>query len=154
MNLQRELRNRLYLYFRRDVHDEPACSCGAANHARIFLFRVNGEPAMVVAPETSALNASQLSLILDNARVEPLSAPELDSIFLDSELGHMDPFENPFGTGIYLDESLSQFDELVFCPKMSSQQRGECFSVPTREFRQMTHPILLRLSPLVTESHS
>lgn len=154
MNLQRELRNRLRLYFRRDVRNEPACSCGAANHARIFLFRVNSEPAMVIAPEACNLTPSQFSQALSGARVEPLPAPELDSIFLDSELGHMDPFENPFGTGVYLDEALAHFEELVFCPRMSSKERGECFSVPTREFRQLTHPVLLHLSPVVSEPRS
>jgi hypothetical protein len=152
MNLQRELRQHLRLYSRLDVRNEPICSCGAPNHARVFCFRVNGEPVTVIAPETCELSEPQLSDAVGNARVEPLPARELDSIFSDTELGRMDPFDNPFGTAVYLDESLAQAEDLVFCPKAFNNERGECFRVATRLFRERTHPIVLRLSAPAVES--
>jgi hypothetical protein len=151
MNLQRELRMFLTLSSRRDVGEVPTCSCGAPNHARVLPFRVNGEPVTVIAPEQCELNELQLSQALGHARVEVLPPGELDAIFCDTELGHMDPFENPFGTAVYLDESLSRSEELVFCPKAFNKERGECFRVPTQVFREMTHPVLLRLTQAVTE---
>ena len=152
MNLQRELRKCLVRYLRCNVREEPTCSCGASNHARVLSFRVNGEPAMVIAPERGELNEAELSQALGHARVEALPPGELDAIFCDTELGHTDPFENPFGTAVYLAESLSQSEELVFCPKAFNNERGECFRVPTPVFREMTHPVLLRLAQAVSES--
>jgi hypothetical protein len=151
MNLQRELRTFLALHLRRGVSEQRRCSCGAPNHARVLPFRVNGEPVMVIAPEQCELNEAQLSQALGHARVEALPPGELDAIFCETELGHMDPFENPFGTAVYLEETLSQSEELVFCPKAFNKERGECFRVPTRAFREMTHPVLLRLTQAVAE---
>jgi prolyl-tRNA editing enzyme YbaK/EbsC (Cys-tRNA(Pro) deacylase) len=147
MNLQRELRNHLRQHFPKDVFTEPTCSCGAPDHARIFLFRVNGQPTTAIVPEAYELTTAQLARVLAGARVESLPAAELNSIFPETELGHSDPFDNPFGASVYLDESLLQFENLVFCPKMFSGKTGQCFRVPTREFREVVHPIVLRLLP-------
>jgi len=148
MNLQRELRNHLRLYVSREVRNEPACTCGAADHARVFAFRVKGEPVTVVVPEAYEPSESALSLALDGLQVERLSPADLDSIFPETELGQTDPFENPFTTTVYLDDSLLQFRTLVFCPKMFNAQIGKCFRVPTRTFRELTRPVVVRLSPL------
>ena len=156
MKLQRELRNHLRQHFPQDVPTEPTCSCGAPDHARIFVFRVNGQPTTAIVPEACELSAAQLSRVLAGARVESLPVAELDAIFPETELGHADPFENPFGAAVYLDENLLQFENLVFCPKMFSGKTGQCFRVPTREFRQVIRPIVLRLfSPFqpVSEFH-
>jgi len=147
MNLQRELRNHLRLHFPLDIHREPECSCGDPNHARNVLFRVNGEPASVVVPEGYEITAARLSQALAGARVEPMLESELDAIFPPTEIGHMGPFESPFGTAVYLDENLLQFDTLVFCPKMLSGKKGQCFRVPARDFQELVHPMVLRLSP-------
>ena len=147
MNLQRDLWNDLRLRFRRDVHREPACSCGAPDHARMVLFRVDGQPVTVVVPEAYELSTSALSRVLGGARVEAMSAADLDFIFSDTELGHMGPFENPFGAAVYLDENLLQFETLVFCPKMFNDKRGECFRVATHVFRELTNPVVVRVCP-------
>jgi Aminoacyl-tRNA editing domain len=147
MNLQRDLWNDLRLRFRRDVRNEPTCSCGAADHACMHLFRVDGQPVTVVVPEAYELSAARFSRALGGARVEPMSAAELDLIFSDTELGHTGPFENPFGAAVYLDENLLQFETLVFCPKMFNDKRGECFRVATVAFRKLTNPVVLRVCP-------
>ena len=147
MNVQRELRDHLRQYFPQDISTEPECSCGNPNHARILLFRVNGQPASAVVPEGYELSATRLSQALSGARVEPMLASELDVIFPQTELGHMGPFENPFGTTVYLDENLLQFPILVFCPKMLCGKKGECFRLPIADFRKLVHPEVVRLSP-------
>jgi len=147
MNLQRDLWNDLSLRFRRDVHREPTCTCGAPDHARLLLFRVDGQPVTVIIPEAYELSAQALSRVLGGARVEPMSAAELDVALSDTELGHMGPFENPFGAAVYLDENLLQFENLVFCSKMFNDKRGECFRVATQSFRELTKPVVVRVCP-------
>jgi len=93
------------------------------------------------------MSAGRLSQALAGARVEPMLESELDSIFPDTELGHMGPFESPFGTEVYLDENLLQFDALVFCPKMLCGKKGQCFRVPAKDFQALVHPMVVRLSP-------
>lgn len=147
MTLQHELRNRLQQYFPRDIHTERTCSCGDANHARILLFRVNGLPASVIVPEGYDLSGVQLSRALAGAKVQSMLEPELEAIFPQTEMGRPAPFENPFGASVYMDENLLQFETLVFCPKMLSGMKGQCFRVPTIDFRNLVHPVVLRLSP-------
>lgn len=147
MNLQRELSSHLKQYFPRDIRKEPKCSCGEPNHARVLLFRVNGLPASAIVPEGYELSAAQLSRALAGAHVEPISDSELDAIFPETEMGRTGPFESPFGMAVYLDENLLQFRTLVFCPKMFSGKTGECFRVPIRDFQELEHPVVVRLSP-------
>jgi prolyl-tRNA editing enzyme YbaK/EbsC (Cys-tRNA(Pro) deacylase) len=150
MNAQRELRNYLQQYFPQDIHKETECSCGNPNHARIVLFRVNGLATSVIVPEGYELGATRLSQALAGARVEPMLEPELDVIFPETEMGRMGPFESPFGTAIYMDENLLQFRTLVFCPKMLNGKKGQCFSLPIEDFRELVHPMVLQLSPLAS----
>jgi len=147
MTLQRELRNRLEQNFPRHFSVEPECTCGNPNHARTFLFRVNNLPATAIVPEGYELTPARFSDALGGARVEPMLERELDSIFPDNEIGHTEPFENPFGTAVYLDENLLQFYWMVFCPKMLSGLKGECFRLPVKDFQQLVHPVVLQLSP-------
>lgn len=147
MNVQRELRNHLQQYFPQDVRREPECSCGDPNHARILLFRVNGMAASAVVPEGYELSAPRLSHALAGARVEPMLESELDAIFPVTEIGRTEPFENLFGTVVYLDENLLQFPTVVFCPKMLSGKRGECFRLPIKDFQELVHPVVVRLTP-------
>ncbi len=147
VKLQRQLRSFLKQHFAGDVHEEPWCTCGSGNHVRIVLFRVNGQPATAIIPEGCELGPTRISGALPCAKVEPLSEAELDAIYAPSELGGMQPFENPFATSVYLDENLLQFERLVFCPKMFSGQTGECFRVPTKDFVELTQALVLRFFP-------
>lgn len=149
MNVQRELRSHLRQYFPRDIRNEPECTCGDPDHARVFLFRVNGLPASAIVPEWYELSAPRLSEALAGAHVEPMLESELDAMFPDTEMGRTGPFDNTFGTAVYLDENLLHYPALVFCPKMRSGKKGECFRVPLRDFQELEHPVVVRLSPLV-----
>ena len=133
-------------HFPRTLRDEVLCTCGAGNHVRILFFRVDGKPVTVILPEGVTLNAEQLEDSIGTAHVEALLEPELESIYADSELGHMQPFENPFGAAVYCDESLLTWKELVFCPRMFAGQRGECFRANTQEFLHLTQAIVMPLA--------
>ena len=147
MNLQHELRDHLRQFLPKDIRKETECSCGNPNHARILLFRVNGLPTPVIVPEGYELSPARFSQALAGARVEPMLETELDAIFPVTELGRTGPFESPLGAPVYLDENLQQFRALVFCPKMLSGKKGECFRVPLGDFQELVHPIVVRLSP-------
>jgi prolyl-tRNA editing enzyme YbaK/EbsC (Cys-tRNA(Pro) deacylase) len=137
----------LQIHFPNVLRSEVLCTCGAGNHVRIVFFRVNHLPAAVVLPEGADLSAEALSQAVAGADVEPLPVDDLDNTYVDSELGRPLPFENPFGGAVYMDESLLHWKELVFCPRMFSGQRGECFRAPTKDFLDLTRAITL---PLVT----
>ena len=133
-------------HFPRTLRDEVLCTCGAGNHVRILFFRVDGQPVSTVLPEGVTLSAEQLEGSIGAGHVEALPEPELESIFADSELGHMQPFENPFGSAVYCDESLLTWKELVFCPRMFAGQRGECFRANTQEFLHLTKALVMPLA--------
>lgn len=146
MNPILALHNYMKEHFPRTLRDEVLCTCGAGNHVRIFFFRVDGKPVAVVIPEGLGLSAQQLADSIGSAGVEAMPEKELDAIYADSEFGQMQPFENPFGSAVYCDESLLTWKELVFCPRMFAGQRGECFRVATKDFLTLTRAIVVPLS--------
>ena len=148
MKLQRVLCNYLQQHFPSDVHKEPWCTCGSPNHVRMLVFRIDGWPATVFVPEGCELTAVQLGRAIPGARVESVTEAELDAVYLETELGRMQPFDNAFGAAVYMDHNLTHFDTLVFCPKMFSGRNGECFRVPTKEFRELVLTVILPLFPL------
>ena len=148
------LHNYMKEHFPRTLRDEVLCTCGAGNHVRIFFFRVEGQPVTVVLPEGMGLTAHQLGEAIGSSRVEALPDLELDGIYADSELGPMQPFENPFGTAVYCDESLLTWKELVFCPRMFAGQRGECFRATTKDFLALTRAIAVPLNATPVQEQS
>jgi prolyl-tRNA editing enzyme YbaK/EbsC (Cys-tRNA(Pro) deacylase) len=133
-------------HFPRTLRDEVLCTCGAGNHVRIQFFRADGQPVSAIVPEGVSVSAEQLEESIGAGHVEALLEPELEAIFADSELGHMQPFENPFGSAVYCDESLLTWKELVFCPRMFAGQRGDCFRANTNEFLSLTRAIVMPLA--------
>jgi len=107
---------------------------------------MNGQPTTAVIPEGALLSAQDLRDAIVGASVEPMAESELAEVFADTELGHMDWFENPFGSNVLFDELLAPYSEIVFCPRMYSDRRGECFRAPTREFLELTRAVVLPLT--------
>ncbi len=147
MKLLETLREYLAPNVRASLREEPLCSCGDSNHVRMVMFRVGGLPAVFIIPEAASLTAVQAEESLGNIRVETLTEPELESIYAESDLGRGQPFSNPFGTAVYLDQSLLLYPALVFCPHMFGGREGECFRVPTRDLLALTQANVLPLVP-------
>jgi prolyl-tRNA editing enzyme YbaK/EbsC (Cys-tRNA(Pro) deacylase) len=145
MNPLRALHDLLDQHFPQTVKDEVLCTCGTGNHVRVAFFRVNSQPAAVVLPEGADLMPQHLAEAIGGATVEAIPMTELEATFADTEIGHMQPFENPFGTAVYVDETLLAWKELVFCPRMFSGKRGECFRAATKNFLEVTRAITVPL---------
>jgi len=146
MNQLSALRGYLEQHFPHTIDTEGECTCGAGNHVRVSFFRVDGQPVAAVTPEGAGLTADELRDVLGSSRVESFSDTEWDQICADTENGHLISFENPFGAGVLFDELLGSFPNLVFCPRMFCGERGLCFRVPTQEFLDLTHALVLPLT--------
>jgi prolyl-tRNA editing enzyme YbaK/EbsC (Cys-tRNA(Pro) deacylase) len=133
-------------HFPHTTKDEVLCTCGAGNHVRVLFFRVNKQPVSVIVPEGADLLPEQFAEAIGHADVQPMTEAELDAAFPPTEIGQMQPFENPFGMTVYLDEGLLAWKEFVFCPRMFSGQRGDCFRTPSRQFIELTRAISLPLT--------
>lgn len=140
------LRRFLEQHFPNTTRDELWCTCGASNHVRFVFFLVDNRLAIAVVPEGARVDADDLAASLHSQHVQPLAVTDLDVAFTESELGRMQPFENPFGTQVFLDERLAESDELVFCPRMFFGKEGECFRAPVQKFIELVHPVILPLS--------
>lgn len=147
MKLQRALREHLRQYNPDAIHAEPWCSCGSPNHARIFLFRVNGQPVTALVPESYDLTTEAFARVLPDSEIELISEAELENACELGELGHMQAFENPFGANVYLDKELLKYETIVFCPSMFSGKRGQCYRVPTQDLVSVVLPIIMEFAP-------
>ena len=106
------LRTFLEAYFPRTTAEEQQCTCGAGNHVRLRYFRVNGQPVTAVIPEGANLTAQDLRVAMGCAWAESLPDEEAGKVLEDTELGHMDWFENPFGSSVFLDDLLLPYAEI------------------------------------------
>lgn len=140
------LRTYLEQHYPHTTGEELRCTCGAGNHARIRYFRVDGHPVTAIVPEGASLTAWDLREAIGCAAIEPLLEREMEEIHEDTELGHADWFQNPFGTTVFFDDLLLPYSQIVFCPQMFAGQRGECFRVPTLEFIDLTQALVLPLT--------
>ena len=147
IKIMRALREHLRQYDPDSIHAEPWCSCGAPNHARIFLFRVDGQPATALVPEAFELTSEAFGRILPGAKVERISEAEIENACELGELGRMQPFENPFGGSVYIDQELLKHEAIVFCPRMFNGKRGQCYRVPTRDLLSIILPTIMEIAP-------
>lgn len=149
MRMMQQLREFLVPYAQTYPRDESLCTCGDANHVRILTYRAAGRPLTLIVPEAVRPTLQQVGAALGDPRVEALSEEDFDSICEETDLGRQPHFANPFGTAVYIDESLILYPTLVFCPRMFGGREGECFRVPTRGFLEGT-----QASPLALNTES
>lgn len=135
------------------VRTEVECTCGAPYHARLVPFRVQGQLAVAVIPEGAALTADELRAALRCEAVEKLPSEEMESLFAALQVRGAVAFEDPDFPTIFFDESLLDWPEVVFCPRMFLGKPGDCFRVSTRAFLDLSLAIVAPLTHASFHSH-
>jgi Ala-tRNA(Pro) deacylase len=82
--------------------------------AKTVIVKADGEPAMVVLPASQRIDFQRLSKALGGKPVALAAEWEFAVLFPNCELGAMPPFGNLFGLPVYVAQSLTEDDEIVF----------------------------------------
>ena len=78
------------------------------------MVKVDDKLVMAVLPSTRNVDLHRLKDAFDSKHVRLATEDEFKDSFPDCEVGAMPPFGNLYGMKVYVDQSLTEDDEIVF----------------------------------------
>jgi Ala-tRNA(Pro) deacylase len=82
--------------------------------AKVVIVKVQGRFVMMVLPARWNVDLRRLRTVFATHRVRLATEDEITGLFPDCELGAMPPFGNLYGLPVYVDQSLTEDEEIVF----------------------------------------
>lgn len=113
--------------------------------AKSVMVKIDGKMAMLVLPASRKVDVAHLRDLLDAKRVELATEPEFRNLFPGVEVGAMPPFGILYGLDTYVDESLTEDDEIAF----NAGTHTELIRMKYGDFRKLASPRVLEMSKRV-----
>jgi len=82
--------------------------------AKVVIVKVQGRFVMMVLPARWNVDFRRLRTVFATHQVRLATEDEITGLFPDCELGAMPPFGNLYGLPVYVDQSLTEDEEIVF----------------------------------------
>ncbi len=109
--------------------------------AKTVILKIDDRLAMVVIPAAYQVNLELIRQTLANSQVEIASESEFSTKFPDCEVGAMPPFGNLYGMDVYIAESVSEHDNIVF----NAGTHSEIIKMAYEDFERLAKPTLIVL---------
>lgn len=107
-----------------DVLPHPEAFCAAEiahtlqtpekDMAKVVIVKVRERFVMTVLPARWNVDLRRLRTVFATPQVRLATEDEITCLFPDCELGAMPPFGNLYGLPVYVDQSLTEDEEIVF----------------------------------------
>lgn len=104
--------------------------------AKTVMIKIDGTMAMAVLPASSSIDFDRLKKATGGRRVELAREEEFENLFPECETGAMPPFGNLYGMEVFVDERLSEDEEIAF----NAGSHTELIKLAYRDFEKMVHP--------------
>lgn len=104
--------------------------------AKTIMIKINGTMAMAVLPASSTIDFVRLKEAAGGRTVELAREEEFENLFPECETGAMPPFGNLYGMEVFVDERLSEDEEIVF----NAGSHTELIKLSYRDFERTVHP--------------
>lgn len=114
------------------------------NLAKTVLIKINGKMAMAVLPATHKVDFDLLKKSLGHESIRLANEQEFLDKFPECEAGAMPPFGNLYGLEVYVDEALSEDEEIAF----NAGTHVELIQMSYQDFERLVKPKNLRFSYL------
>ncbi len=132
------------------VHDPAYTAQGTAASAHVsgndlaktVMIKLDGIMAMVVLPAARKVNFDRLRQAAHAVSAELATEDEFSELFPMCEVGAMPPFGNLYDMEVYVDESLSQDDEIAF----NAGTHTELIKMRYADYEQIVHPMVCEIS--------
>ena len=82
--------------------------------AKVVIMKVDKRFVMTVLPASWKVDLYRLRAVFDTHQVRLATEDEITGLFPDCELGAMPPFGNLYKLPVYVDQSLTEDEEIVF----------------------------------------
>jgi Ala-tRNA(Pro) deacylase len=106
------------------------------------MVTIDGKLSMVVIPASNQLDFSKLRKLTGTEDVLLASEEDFADMFPGCEVGAMPPFGNLFGMRTYVDEELTEDEEIVF----NAGAHTELLRLSYQDYERLVHPVVAPLS--------
>jgi Ala-tRNA(Pro) deacylase len=104
--------------------------------AKTIMIKVEGTMAMAVLPASSSIDFERLKEAAGGRTVELAGEDEFEDLFPECETGAMPPFGNLYGMEVFVDERLSEDEEIAF----NAGSHTELIKLAYRDFERSVRP--------------
>jgi Ala-tRNA(Pro) deacylase len=104
--------------------------------AKTVMVKIDNKMAMAVLPASYKVSFDLLKQAAGAGKVELANEQEFRDMFPELEVGAMPPFGNLYGMEVFVDESLSQDDEIAF----NDGSHTELMRLAYRDFDRLVKP--------------
>lgn len=106
--------------------------------AKVVIVKVDERFVMTVLPASWNVDLHRLRDIFMTNRVRLATEDEIKGLFPDCELGAMPPFGTLYGIPVYVDQSLTEDDEIVF----QAGNHSEAIRMRYMDFAALVFPVV------------
>lgn len=110
--------------------------------AKTLVLEGDGKLVMAVIPASHRLNLQDLRAAMEVHRLEMLPEGELVKLFPDCDLGAIPPFGSLYGLAVWVDRTVSDAEDVVFC----AGTHEDCVRMKYSDFAKLSKPRLGRFS--------
>lgn len=104
--------------------------------AKTVMVRIDGKMAMAVLPASYRVDRNRLKEVSGAANVEIASEGQFRDMFPECEVGAMPPFGNLYHMQVFVDERLTQDEEISF----NAGSHTELIRLSYRDFERLVQP--------------
>lgn len=110
--------------------------------AKTVMIKIDGKMAMAVLPASYRVDFNLLKESLGAKKVELAEEKEFEVIFPNCEVGAMPPFGNLWDLGIFVAQTLSENEEIVF----NAGSHTELIRMSFSDFKRLVNPVIVKYS--------
>jgi len=100
--------------------------------------------ALVVIPASHRVSFPELTSALEVSRLDMLPEGQIAELFPDCDLGAVPPFGNLYGLEVWVDRSVADAEQIIFC----AGTHEDCVRMRYSDFARLTLPRLGRFAEL------
>lgn len=104
--------------------------------AKVVIAKADGRFVMLVLPSNWQVDFKRVKAVLAARRVRLAVEAEFKELFPDCEIGTMPPFGNLYDVPVYVDQLLTDDEEIVF----EAGTHSEAVKLRYRDFADLVHP--------------
>jgi Ala-tRNA(Pro) deacylase len=139
-----------HIFYSTIVHPTSYTAQGTAAYAHVpgnelaktVVVRVDAQLAMAVLPASSQLDLAAFKKLTNAKSVSLAAEPDFEIRFPDCDLGAMPPFGNLYGIPVYVEERLTEDDEIAF----NAGSHNELLRMKYEDFERVVNPIIGRFA--------
>jgi Ala-tRNA(Pro) deacylase len=110
--------------------------------AKVVMVKADGKMVMLVLPASFRVDMGKLKEILKSKKLEKAKEEEFQDLFADCEVGAMPPFGNLYNLDVWVDQVLTEDEDIVF----NAGSHVETLKIKYRDYARLVNPKVSQFS--------